>query len=71
MLKMMITYFKEIDENMLVVFDNAEEILYHDRKGFKLLITELIHNCKQLTFLMTSRMTLGVLQDISEKIIVL
>lgn len=64
MIKMMIAYFKENDEQLLVVFDNAEEILYHDKKGFKDLVTELIHNCTQITFLITSRITLGILQDI-------
>jgi predicted ATPase len=56
---------------MLVVFDNAEELLYHDKRAFRELITELLGKCPCLTFLITSRIVVGVLQDIVELVIVL
>ena len=62
--RMIIGYFRAMDDQLLVVFDNAEELLYHDRKGFRELITELLNNCPCLKFLLTSRVTVGVLQDI-------
>lgn len=68
---MVVGYLHKAEESLLVVFDNAEELLYHDRKGFREMITELITSCRCLKILLTSRITVGVLQDITEKIVVL
>jgi hypothetical protein len=68
---MIINHFKDIEDQVLVVFDNAEELLYHDRQAFRELITDLLDHCNCMTFLITSRIVVGVLQDIQEKIIVL
>lgn len=66
-----VDYFKQEEDQLLVVFDNAEELLYHDRVGFREMVTVLLSQCHCLKFLITSRVTIGVLQDIQEKIIVL
>lgn len=60
--RMIVAFFRAAEEDqMLVVFDNAEELLYHDRKGFREMITELLSQCPCLRFLITSRVTVGVL----------
>jgi hypothetical protein len=70
MLSMIFSFFKKNpDEKLLVVFDNAEELIYYDNKPFRELITLLLEKCPGLKFLLTSRIWLGVLQDIQEKII--
>jgi hypothetical protein len=70
---MIINYFKKVDSDnqLLVVFDNAEELIYHDKKEFRKLVTELLERCPTLKFLMTSRVLLGSLQDIHEKTVLI
>jgi predicted phosphoribosyltransferase len=56
---------------LLIVFDNVEDLLYYDKLAFRILINDLLIQVPNLHILMTSRTTLGALQDISEKILVL
>ena len=53
------------------MFDNVEDLLYYDKQAFRVLINDLLIQVPNLHILMTSRTTLGALQDISEKILVL
>ena len=46
-------------------------MLYYDKASFRNLITELLINVPNLNVLLSSRTTVGALQDISEKILVL
>jgi len=39
---MIINYFKKEDDQLLVVFDNAEDLIYRDREEFRKLVTELL-----------------------------
>jgi hypothetical protein len=55
----------------MIVFDNAEDLLYYDKKAFRNLVNDLVNSTPYLHVLLTSRTTLGALQDISEKILVL
>jgi len=68
---MIITFLKKHDDQLLVVFDNAEELIYHDKLEFRKLVTELLERCPPLKFLMTSRVLLGSLQDIHEKTVLI
>jgi predicted ATPase len=61
LLSMVTGYFKTIDERLLVVFDNAEELLYYDNLNFREFLTQLLHAGPNASFLMTSRVTIGVL----------
>ena len=54
-------YFKDIEDQTLVVFDNAEDLLYNDNLAFREMITVLLSKCPSLKFLLTSRYTIGVL----------
>ena len=70
MLKKIIKYFKYItDKEVLIVFDNAEDLLCNDKKAFTALITQLHNDCKCIKFLITSRMIIGHLESVNEKII--
>ena len=51
---------------MLVVFDNAEELIYYDKKDFRDLVTDLLNRCPGLKFLLTSRAYLGSLEGLHE-----
>ena len=44
-----------------MIFDNAEELIYRDRAGFREMVTVLMHECKCFKFLITSRVPIGVL----------
>lgn len=70
MVQWIVSFFKKNpDDKLLVVFDNAEDLIYYDNQPFRELITLLLDRCPGLKFLLTSRIWLGVLQDIQEKII--
>jgi len=58
---MIVNYFKDIEDQTLVVFDNAEDLLYNDNLAFREMITVLLSKCPSLKFLLTSRYTIGVL----------
>ena len=68
---MVLQFLKKQEENLLVVFDNAEELMYYDKSAFRNIINVLLTTCPNVHVLMTSRTTLGALQDITEKILVL
>lgn len=71
LLQMAIQFLKMQEDKLLLVFDNVEDLLYHDKHNFRLFINDLLVECPSVHILMTSRTTMGVLQDISEKILVL
>ena len=64
-------FLRSEEEQVLLILDNVEDLLYYDKPAFRVLINELLINCPSLHILMTSRTTLGALQDASEKILVL
>lgn len=55
------TFLKKLDHNLLVVFDNVEDLLYYDKKGFRIFINEILTTCPHFHILLTSRTTLGAL----------
>lgn len=61
LLKMCIYFLKNIDENILIVFDNVEDLLYYDKKAIRNLINDLLVKCPLIHILLTSRTTLGVM----------
>ncbi|CDW71451.1 UNKNOWN [Stylonychia lemnae] len=71
LLQISLHFLKEQEENLLLVFDNVEDLLTHDKQAFRIFINDLLMQIPNLHILMTSRKTLGTLQDVSEKILVL
>ncbi len=61
LLGLALKYLKSQEENLLVVFDNVEDLLYYDKQCFSQLINEILINVPNLHILMTSRTTLGAL----------
>jgi hypothetical protein len=58
---MSLNFLKSILDNVLIIFDNVEDLLYYDKKAFRILVNDLLVNCSQISILMTSRATLGAL----------
>lgn len=58
---MSIQFLKEQDEPFLIVLDNVEDLLYHDKHALRLLINDVLNECPLVHILLTSRTTLGAL----------
>lgn len=61
LLDISLNYLKQTEENLLLVFDNVEDLLYHDKKAFRIFINDLLMQVQNVHILMTSRTTLGTL----------
>lgn len=61
LIKISLNFLKNLSENLIIVFDNVEDLLYNDKLAFRNLVNDLLNRCPLLHVLMTSRTTLGAL----------
>ena len=45
LLKMSLQYLKAQNEELLIVYDNVEDLLYYDKLAFRTLVNELLITC--------------------------
>ena len=60
-----------IIEDILLVIDNAEDLIYNDKNDFKMLISMILQRVPQLKIFITSRIRLTSTADFKEEIIIL
>ncbi|CDW76896.1 UNKNOWN [Stylonychia lemnae] len=57
-----------LEQELLIVFDNTEEIMYHDKSKYRSFLSELLNASSYVKIVLTSRSTLGDIQEIKEKV---
>lgn len=68
---LILTKINIIDGNILLVIDNAEDLITKDKNDFKILISLILQRVPQLKVLLTSRNRLTSTSEFKEEIIIL
>lgn len=57
------------DKEMLLIFDNTDNLIIRDAYRFRAFIEELLTKCPEVKIILTSRIPVGSIPDIAEKVL--